>query len=69
MKNGFPAAYSAYRTWWSFMHMALVVLLSVLGAVWFLTNANGPRLIGRWWFGATQVQAVIANAIPFPWGG
>jgi hypothetical protein len=68
MKNGIPAAYAAYRTWWSLMHVGLVVLMSLIGAIWFVVNANGPRLISQWWYGAVTIQAVIANAIPFPWG-
>lgn len=67
MRNGIPAAYTAYRSWWSFIHLALVACVGGLATTWFVRDDNGLRLLDRWLFELGRIQSVIASAIPFPW--
>jgi uncharacterized membrane protein YqjE len=68
MSDKVPPLYLAYRTIWSALHLALVLLLAALVIAWWVRDGHGAALLEAWGHNVSEARSAIANVLPFPWG-
>lgn len=67
MKNGIPSGYLAFRTAWSALHIALLVVAALVLVRWWLHDSQGSEMVSSWWSWASGVQRSMSRAVPLPW--
>lgn len=67
MRNGIPSIYWTFRYAWSVVHVALLVTLSVLLAVYLIQDGRGEQWFTDFYRWADEIRASMSSLIPFPW--